>query len=77
MVELNKEDDRVLACGYKVIYRAVAKHAFGEYLGTAKRYYGRKSFPAVVMFIPDKNHHYPWDAGYDYVDVREALAIVN
>jgi len=76
-IESYQEDGRVLEGAYKVIFRPVALHAYGEFLGTAKRYYGGKPFSAVVMFLPDKNHRYPWDEGYDYLDLREALAIVE
>ena len=32
---------------------------------------------AVVMFVPDADHRYPWEDGYAYVDVSEALGIVQ
>jgi hypothetical protein len=45
-------------------------------LGTALRYYRPKEFGAVVMFIPDREHRFPWQAGYDYIPANDSLAIV-
>jgi Domain of unknown function (DUF4262) len=75
-IEVGVEDDRILADNYKVVFRSVQAHAYPEYLGTARRYYGDRPFGAVVMFLPDKNHLFPWNDGYDDSDLGEALAIV-
>jgi hypothetical protein len=40
------------------------------------RYFRPKSFGAVVMFLPDKGHRFPWDVGYDGISAEEPLAIV-
>jgi len=70
-------DDRFLKGGYKVIFREIIKEAFPEYLGTAVRYFGSQDFRAVVMFLPDAEGKFPWEAGYRYVRVDEALKIVG
>ena len=70
------EDDDVLAGGYKVVFRPVRPDCFGEYLGTAVRYYQGKPFGTGVMFLPDRQHRFPWQAGYDDIPAGEALAIV-
>lgn len=31
------------------------------------RYYEDKPFSAVVMFLPDLHHRFPWQQGYDYI----------
>ncbi len=71
-IPVDVEDDRVLQGGYKVIFKAVKPEAFGEYLGTACRFYANHVFRAVVMFLPDAQHRYPWQADYAYIDAREA-----
>ena len=73
---LGAEDDDVLAGDYKVIFKSVRPDCFGEYLGTAVRYYQRKPFNAVVMFLPDRQHRFPWQPGYEDIPADEALAIV-
>lgn len=75
-IELNREDGRVLASDFMVIIKLVVATEYDEYLGTARRYCKERVFPAVVMFVQDKNHRYPWDADYNYVDVRGALGSV-
>ncbi|MBA3485761.1 MAG: DUF4262 domain-containing protein [Lysobacter sp.] len=49
---------------------------FGEYLGTAMRCYQEVLFDALVMFLPDRHHRFPWDQGYDGTSADESLAIV-
>ena len=70
------EDPELLSGGYKVVFKSVRPECFGEYLGTAERYYQGKPFGAVVMFLPDREHRFPWQAGYSYIPADEALAIV-
>ena len=70
-------DARILSGGYKVVFKQVKPEAFDEYLGVACRYYGERSFRAVVMFLPDAGHRYPWDPGYAYINADEALSIVQ
>ena len=70
------EDPNVLKGGYKVVFRPVRPACFGEYLGTALRYYQDRPFGAVVMFLPDREHRFPWQSGYDYIPADESLAIV-
>ena len=69
-------DDDILAGGYPVMFKALCEDQFPEYLGTAMRFYDDKPFPALVMFLPDREHRYAWDAGYAGPSAREALAIV-
>ena len=70
------EDANVLAGNYKVVFKTVRSDSFGEYLGTALRYYQGKPLSAVVMFLPDRQHRFPWQPGYDDIPAGEALAIV-
>ena len=76
VIRFDVEDPNVLAGDYNVIFRPVRPAYRGEYFGTAMRYYADKAFTAAVMFLPDRQHRFPWEAGYDYVPVDEALAIV-
>jgi hypothetical protein len=75
-IAVEVEDGRVLASNYKVVFKTVRPSAIPEYLGTARRYYGDRPFDAVVMFLPDRNHRFPWNPDYDYADAHEALSIV-
>ena len=70
------EDANVLTGDYKVVFKPVRSDSFGEYLGTALRYYQGKPFSAVVMFLPDRQHRFPWQPGYDDIPAEESLAIV-
>jgi len=74
---LESPDNRFLKDGYDVIFREIEREAFSEYLGTATRYFGDKEFSAVVMFFPDAKGRYPWEFGYKYLRVDEALKIVK
>lgn len=55
-------NDDVLSGGYKVIFKPVRKDCFSDYLGTALRYYGSRTFDAFVLFWPNKQHHFPWES---------------
>jgi len=68
------EDDRILAKNYKVMFRPLLQAAYDHYLGTALRYYGRTQFDAFVMFLPDRDHRFPWEQGYCGAIATEALA---
>jgi hypothetical protein len=70
------ENPNVLKGSYNVVFRPVRSTCFGEYLGTALRYYQDRPFGAVVMFLPDREHRFPWQSGYDYISADESLAIV-
>jgi len=59
-----QEDPEVLRGGYKVIFRPLEAEHYAEYAGTACRYYGVRPFTVLVMFLPDRNHLFPWQAGY-------------
>lgn len=76
VIQTDVEDSNVLAGGYNVVFKPVRSDCFGEYLGTAGRYYQDRPFKAVVMFIPDRDHRFPWQAGYDDIPADESLAIV-
>lgn len=65
----------VLANDYKVVFKQVRKDRFGEYLGTAIRYYGSRRFDAFVLFWPNKQHELPWESEEPGVQA-EALDIV-
>lgn len=71
----NVEDPDVLAGGYKVVFKPVRPDCFGEYLGTALRYYQDKPFSALVMFLPDRHHRFPWQPGYDDIAANEFMTI--
>lgn len=73
---LDTEDHNVLAGDYSVVFRSVRPDCFAEYLGTAVRYYQDTPFSAVVMFLPDRNHRFPWQSGYEGMPAEEAQAIV-
>lgn len=75
--EPDVEDDRVLDNGYKVVFRPVLASRFGEYLGTARRYFGARSFSAIVMYLPDREGKFPWQSDYAGMDVDEALSITG
>jgi hypothetical protein len=71
------EDPEILKGGYKVVFKTIRSECFGEYIGTAERYYKGKPFGAVVMFLPDREHRFPWQAGYNYIPAKEPLSIVQ
>ena len=70
------DDSGVLNGGYNVVFRPVRPECVGGYLGTAVRYYQDRPFTAMVMFLPDRLHRFPWQTGYDYIPADEALGIV-
>lgn len=72
----DQEDSEVLACGYKVIFKNIKSKHVNEYLGTATRHYKTDNIEAMIMFLPDANHKYPWDSEYDYIDQSEALQLI-
>jgi Domain of unknown function (DUF4262) len=74
--ETDMPDDNVLQGDYKVIFKMAKPQSFEYYFGTAMRYYGDKPFEAMVMFIPDKKHHFPWKINYAGAPAEEALSIV-
>ena len=75
-IEPEVPDDRILAGGYKVIFRPLRHELFDEYAGTAVRHYGHSTFPAYVMFFPDAAGRFPWESGYDYIPADEAMSVV-
>jgi hypothetical protein len=75
--ETDMPDGNVLSGGYEVICKSVRSRHFPEYLGTAMRYYEPLPFQAIVVFLPDKNHRFPWKMTYAGADATEALNIVS
>lgn len=75
-LEPNVENPDVLAGGYCVVFRPVRGECFPDYLGTALRYYKDKPFAAAVMFLPDREHRFPWHPEYSDIPSAEPLAIV-
>ncbi len=71
------ENDSLLGGGYKVVFKVVGEDRFPEYLGTAMRYYEDRPFPALVMFLPDREHRFAWDEGYVGPAAREALGLAD
>ncbi len=75
--EADMPDDNVLSGGYQVICKSVRSRCLPEYFGTAMRYYEPQFFQALVIFIPDKNHRFPWKMTYEGAPATEALNIVS
>lgn len=69
-------DGEILRSGYGVVFKPLRRECFGEFVGTALRYYGDTQFKVLVMFLPDQEHRYPWDRGYIGPPAREAVGIV-
>jgi len=65
----------VLAGDFEVIFKPVKSELFDEYLGIATDYYGERSFDALVLFWPDKNHKFPWESE-ELASQSEALNLV-
>lgn len=70
-------NDSVLADDYQVVFKPLRAEYVGAYLGTAQRYYGLRPFRALVMFLHDMNHRFPWDEGYNGAAAEEALKLVT
>jgi Domain of unknown function (DUF4262) len=75
--ETDMPHDNILQGGYEVIFKSAKPQCFEEYFGTAMRYYGARPFEAIVMFIPDKHHRFPWKMSYAGAPAAEALSIVS
>jgi hypothetical protein len=48
---------------YKCSFQRINERFYGEYLGTAVRFYKGKAFPALQCIYPDMSGRYPWDEG--------------
>jgi hypothetical protein len=66
----------VLANDYDVVFKNIRKELYPEQLGIAVNYYGHTDFPALVIFWPDKNNLFPWEAGYDDISQEQELSLV-
>jgi hypothetical protein len=71
----NEPVSDVVAGDIKVIFKPIRKDRFGEYLGTAIRYYGHRNFDAYVLFWPDKENHFVWESSNLSLQ-EEALNVV-
>jgi hypothetical protein len=71
------KDDSILSGGYPVVFNPLRTDQYDEYLGTAMRHYNDQPFPALVMFLPDRQYRFAWDPGYEGPAVREAVRIVD
>jgi len=71
-----QEDSEVLSGGYKVVFRHLQAQHHAVYVGTACRYYGARPFSVLVMFLPDRNHLFPWQPGYTGPAASEWLGLV-
>jgi hypothetical protein len=69
-------DGDILNDGYGVVFKPLRPECFGEYVGVAMRYYHHAPFAALVMFLPDREHRFAWDRGYQGPAAQEALRIV-
>jgi hypothetical protein len=58
----NERVGDVLARDFNVMFKPVRSEHFGEYLGTAIRYYGHRDFHAYVLFWPDKENRFVWES---------------
>lgn len=58
----NVADGTILQGGYKVVFKPLLKEHFDEYVGAALRYYYPTPFHAMVMFLPDRHHAFPWES---------------
>jgi hypothetical protein len=65
----------VLARDFDVTFRPIRKEHFGEYLGTAVRYYGHDEFGAYVLFWPDKDNNFVWQSS-ELPSQTEAMTVV-
>jgi hypothetical protein len=65
------------AKGYDCAFAPIALDHYKEYLGYAIWFYRSlsKPFPAMQLIWPDKQGHFPWEAGYDqrFYKLQKAL----
>jgi hypothetical protein len=61
--------------GYPVIFKAVAKKHYREYLGYALWFYSRAEFPVIQCIWPDKSGRFPWDRDFnkDWIGLQPLL----
>jgi hypothetical protein len=59
---VNERIPDILTNDYDVFLRPILKNYFPEYLGTAERYYGRREFPAYVLFWPNTKNLFMWES---------------
>ena len=76
-IRLNVEDPNILTGDYKVVFRPILPEHLDEYAGTAMRYYEDRPFRVVIMFLPDRQHRFPWHPDYSGMPADEPLAIVE
>jgi hypothetical protein len=69
-------DGDILKDGYGVVFKPLRPECYDEYVGAAQRYYRDAPFRALVMFLPDREHRFAWDRGYQGPPATEALRIV-
>ncbi|MFN2596948.1 MAG: DUF4262 domain-containing protein [Pyrinomonadaceae bacterium] len=48
---------------YDCSFQKIDEQFYGEYLGTAIRFYKRRDFPAFQCVFPDMKGCFPWDKG--------------
>ena len=48
---------------YRCTFRLVPKRHYGNYLGTATRFYSRDDFPVLQLIYPDREGRWPWEEG--------------
>lgn len=71
----NEEHSGVIGGDYTVVFKKVLDEHLPEYFGVASRYYGITPFSALIMFWPNKEHHFPWDSSVK-TPQEEALGII-
>ena len=49
--------------GYDVTFRAVPASLHATRFAWAERYYGASGYSLLQVVYPDRNRHWPWDAG--------------
>jgi len=66
----------ILGSGYTVVLKTTDPQKFSEYFAMAVNFYGGLSFPALVLFWPDKDHQFPWNSS-EPMGQDAALALIR
>ena len=58
-------EDASLAPPFRFLFRTIDVAWQAAVLPVASWFYGDRPFSSVQLFWPDRNHKFPWDAGFD------------
>jgi hypothetical protein len=72
----NERIPHILARDLDVVVRPLRPEHYGEYVGTALRFFGNESVRASVVFWPDANNAFPWEQGSEETGQEPLLAFV-